>query len=78
MQCDVRFAAESGQRACQLRSGGFEVSIEEPLHPTDVPTSVENIAAAYAKRLEPFVLKHPDEWSGWFLTHARQIGNTLN
>jgi lauroyl/myristoyl acyltransferase len=52
-------------------SGGFEVSIEEPLHPTDVPTSVENIAAAYAKRLEPFVLKHPDQWSGWFWLAGR-------
>jgi hypothetical protein len=52
-------------------SGGFEVSIEEPLYPTDVPTSVENIAAAYAKRLEPFVLKHPDQWSGWFWLAGR-------
>jgi lauroyl/myristoyl acyltransferase len=45
--------------------GGFEVSIEEPLYPASGCTSVENIAAAYAKRLEPFVLEHPDQWSGW-------------
>jgi Bacterial lipid A biosynthesis acyltransferase len=46
-------------------NGGFEVSIEEPIYPTNVDPSFENIAAAYAKRLEPFVLEHPDQWSGW-------------
>jgi lauroyl/myristoyl acyltransferase len=45
--------------------GGFDVSIGEPLYPASEATSVENIAAAYAKRLEPFVLEHPDQWSGW-------------
>jgi Bacterial lipid A biosynthesis acyltransferase len=46
-------------------NGGFEVSIEEPLYPGSEPASVENIAAAFAKRLEPFVLEHPDQWNGW-------------
>jgi lauroyl/myristoyl acyltransferase len=72
----VRLALTTGAAllpvfAFPTNSGGFEVSIEEPLHPTDVPTSVENIAAAYAKRLEPFVLKHPDQWSGWFWLAGR-------
>ena len=43
----------------------FEVSIEEPLYPSSNPATIEDIAAAYAKRLEPFVLKHPDQWTGW-------------
>jgi lauroyl/myristoyl acyltransferase len=46
-------------------NGGFEVSIEEPLYPGDRTASVENIAAAFAKRLEPFILEHPDQWTGW-------------
>jgi len=46
-------------------AGGFEVSIQEPLYPTDGQTDAESIAAAYAKRLELFVLEHPDQWTGW-------------
>ena len=46
-------------------NGEFEVSIEEPLYPSSNPATIEDIAAAYAKRLEPFVLKHPDQWTGW-------------
>ncbi len=45
-------------------NGGFEVSIEEPL-PTCGQASDESIAAAYAKRMEPFVLENPDQWRGW-------------
>jgi len=47
------------------QDGGFEVSIQEPLHPASGQTDPESIAAAYAKRLEPFVLEHPDQWTGW-------------
>jgi hypothetical protein len=43
--------------------GGFEVSIEEPLRPTDATD--ESVAAAYAKRLESFVLEYPDQWIVW-------------
>lgn len=46
-------------------NGEFEVSIEAPLYPTSNPTTPEDIAAAYARRLEPFVLEHPDQWTGW-------------
>jgi lauroyl/myristoyl acyltransferase len=45
--------------------GGFEVSIEKPLYPARGGASDECIAAAYAKRLEPFLLNHPDQWKGW-------------
>jgi lauroyl/myristoyl acyltransferase len=45
--------------------GTFEVVIEEPLHPLRERTDVESIAGAYAKRLEPFVLNYPDQWTGW-------------
>jgi hypothetical protein len=46
-------------------SGEFEVSIQEPLNPTDEQNDNESIAAAYAKRLESFVREHPDQWTGW-------------
>ena len=46
-------------------NGGFEVSIQEPLQPTSGQTDTDSIAAAYAKRLEPFVLEYPDQWAGW-------------
>jgi Bacterial lipid A biosynthesis acyltransferase len=45
--------------------GGFEVSISEPLFPTDGPADDESIAAAYAEQLESSVLDYPDQWSGW-------------
>ncbi len=47
--------------------GKFEVSIQEPLQPAGADWDDESIAAAYAKRLEPFVLDHPDQWNGWEL-----------
>jgi lauroyl/myristoyl acyltransferase len=43
-------------------NGAFEVAIEEPL---SGQAGDEDIAAAYVKRLEPFVRKHPDQWRGW-------------
>lgn len=47
-------------------NGGFEVTIQEPLHPTGGQADDdESIAAAYAKRLEPYVLEYPDQWTGW-------------
>jgi lauroyl/myristoyl acyltransferase len=46
-------------------SGGFEVSIHEPLYPAAGETDDESIATAYAKQLEAFVLKYPDQWNGW-------------
>jgi len=46
-------------------NGGFEVSIQEPLYPTGGQADDESVAAAYAKRLEPFVLEYPDQWKGW-------------
>ena len=43
-------------------NGAFEVSIEEPL---SGQAGDDDIAAAYVKRLEPFVRSHPDQWRGW-------------
>jgi lauroyl/myristoyl acyltransferase len=51
--------------AVAKENGGFEVSIQEPLHPTGGEAGDESIATAYAKRLEPFVLEYPDQWNGW-------------
>jgi len=46
-------------------NGAFDVTIEEPLDPTCGQDGDEHIAAAYAKQLEAFVLKFPDQWAGW-------------
>ena len=46
-------------------NGAFDVTIEEPLDPTCGQAGDEHIAAAYAKQLEDFVLKFPDQWAGW-------------
>ena len=48
-------------------NGGYEVSIQEPLQPAGAESDDESVAAAYAKRLEPFVLEYPDQWNGWQL-----------
>jgi len=45
--------------------GGFEVSIDEALWRDSEEPDTESIAAAYAKRMESFVLEHPDQWTGW-------------
>ena len=45
--------------------GSFDVSIGKPLHKCGDDVSDAQVAAAYAKRLEPFVLDHPDQWKGW-------------
>ena len=59
-------------------NGGFEVSIEGPLYPKSGAPTVEDVAAAYAKRLEPFVLEHPDQWAGWdwLVAQMRPVGET--
>lgn len=47
-------------------------------YPTSGAPTVEDVAAAYAKRLEPFVLEHPDQWAGWdwLVTQVRPVGET--
>src|SRR5262249_41134114 len=57
--------------AVTKHSGEFEVSIQETLYPTAQKTSFENIAGAYAQRLEPFVLEYPDQWTGWHWLMSR-------
>jgi Bacterial lipid A biosynthesis acyltransferase len=51
--------------AVTQESGRFKVSIQEALNPTGSPANDDSIAAAYAKRLELFVLEYPDQWNGW-------------
>jgi len=47
------------------KENSFEVSIEQPIYPGTPEATAAEIAAAYAKRLEPFVLGYPDQWMGW-------------
>jgi len=66
----IRLARETGAALLPVftaanGSGGFEVSIHEPLYPAAGRTDDESVAAAYAKQLEAFVLKYPDQWNGW-------------
>ena len=51
--------------AITQESGRFKVSIQEALNPTGGQADDDSIAAAYAKRLELFVLEYPDQWNGW-------------
>jgi len=54
--------------------GDFEVTIQEPLHPTDRQETPDAVAAAYARRLEPFVRAYPEQWTGWdWIGDARPI-----
>ena len=47
------------------QNGGFEVLIDQAINPADGSRRALDIAAAYARRLEPFVMEHPDQWTGW-------------
>ena len=47
------------------QNGGFEVSIDQAIYPASGASKAADIAAAYARGLEPFVLAHPDQWTGW-------------
>ena len=58
-------------------NGGFDVSIDAPVYPADGSiATVENIIAAYAKRMEQFVSEHPDQWMGWdWLARRMRVGS---
>jgi predicted LPLAT superfamily acyltransferase len=45
--------------------GHFEVTIQEALQPIDKQDIPNTVAAAYARRLEPFVRAYPEQWAGW-------------
>jgi lauroyl/myristoyl acyltransferase len=48
--------------------GGFDVAIEAPLAVPSATAGRErlpHVAAAYARRLEPYVEAHPEQWRGW-------------
>jgi hypothetical protein len=57
-------------------NSNFEISIQSPLFPASGPIDTKSIASAYAERLEPFVLNHPDQWTGWHWL-AGQIGHAI-
>ena len=54
-------------------NGEFEVSIDAPLFPANAPSDDRDVAAAYAKQLEPWVLKYPDQWNGWPWLHDGRL-----
>ena len=43
----------------------FDVTIDTALPKSDKQEAFVDVAAAYAKRLEPFVKKYPEQWTGW-------------
>jgi predicted LPLAT superfamily acyltransferase len=45
--------------------GRFDVTIERALPRFDPQGAFDRTAAAYAKRLEPYVRKYPEQWTGW-------------
>ncbi len=45
--------------------GRFDVTIESALPRCDQQGAFDRTAAAYAKRLEPYVSKYPEQWTGW-------------
>ena len=65
----IRFAQSTGAMllpafAFQAENGAFDVTIENAL-PADKAGTFDSVAAAYAKRLEPYVRKYPEQWTGW-------------
>jgi lauroyl/myristoyl acyltransferase len=57
--------------AVAKENGQFEVSIQEPLDTAGGQEDNDSVAAAYAKRLELFVLDYPDQWTGWHWLASR-------
>ena len=51
--------------AWTTQTGEFVVLIDKPINGVGEASGVSDIAAEYAKRLELFVLAHPDQWCGW-------------
>lgn len=45
--------------------GSLEVTIESALPLFEEPQAFERSAIAYAKLLEPYVSKYPEQWTGW-------------
>ncbi len=66
----IRLAQETGAAllpgfAFALDNGGFEVTINAALTLPDEQNTFASVAAHYAKCLEPFVIKYPEQWTGW-------------
>ena len=45
--------------------GHFDVTIENALPVSDQEGAFDSTATAYAKLLEPYVHKYPEQWTGW-------------
>jgi hypothetical protein len=59
--------------AFAAEDGSFDVTIQRVLPPPDKPGVFDSVAAAYAKRLEPFVKKYPEQWTGWEYLLSREV-----
>lgn len=59
--------------AFATEKGGFDVTIESALPPANKSSTFGSVAAAYAKRLEPYVKKYPEQWTGWDYLLPREI-----
>jgi lauroyl/myristoyl acyltransferase len=58
-------------------NGAYKISIGQPLDANDTSEPLYSAAIrAYAAMLEPYVLKHPDQWNGW-IALGRLAENTM-
>jgi lauroyl/myristoyl acyltransferase len=66
----IRLAQDTGAAllpvfAFASADGHFEVTIQEALQPLDEKETSDAVAAAYVRRLEPYVRAYPEQWTGW-------------
>jgi hypothetical protein len=66
----IRLAYETGAAllpgfAFATDKGGYEVTIEPALGRPDDRDEFADVAVSYARRLEPFVERYPEQWTGW-------------
>jgi KDO2-lipid IV(A) lauroyltransferase len=69
----INLALRTGAQLAPLfavrdESGHFKITVDPPLDLTtkrDQDGCYQAVAQEYAKRLEPYVRAHPDQWNGW-------------
>jgi hypothetical protein len=79
----IQFARSTGAVllpafAFLVGNGAFDVTIENALPPADKSGTFDSIAAAYAKRLEPYVKKYPEQWTGWDYLLPRELSGATS
>ena len=68
---DIAYAARAPVLpvfAIREPSGRYRIIVEEALplaYDLDRRTAIRQAADAYVRRLEPYVLAHPEQWAGW-------------